>query len=456
MLKELRNSARTRNGGEQDRAADNLRAFRARCSLTAGRPLRAAQLVALASELCDGLSLAPLSGARRSASVADELDTERALLLLYALLNADPRLLDPLRARLPHLLLAHERLAATDGGALALLQLCARLCPPAPPDDNLNPGRRTRQFERTAGELHAAFASALPALAARCARGAAHVRAAFGRLLGAWLATASADDGAAAARASEVAVAAAWAWARVRGLITAEPHGNTALARSSRAPLPAALGSRCGDRLVLVATARALAAQLGSAAGPERGGVTTALNLARALALEAGASARALSESALELCLGDDSCLVDLLAAALALAPALAAASALRVAEVDDVAELAASLCPFRLFARVLALTGSHVALLTEWLMGAETGERCAAWLLALCRAAQGAAAVAPSRAAPACAELRAVGPFLARLAERLEALEAGAEAAYPVGPLVRRLRAAAALDWVTLATPPI
>lgn len=464
-MQQLRASVvRAAPGGE--RAQANLRAFRARQALRGAvrRDASAREHRALAAELVDDLV-----GERRA------FDAERALLLLLALHGAEP-VQQLVRARLPELLGAAERIIAAsahgDGASHALLGLCTKALQAVGPADSDGSSHDDEAGADAAdvAALHAACGRALPRLATVCARQRCFARAAFGGFLAAYGSLPERS-----LEASAAVVEAAGAWARARECSADADEGDG----------PAMSARHVGDRCCLLAAARAVAracAALRSAAaggGDAEGSAAAAargiLRQARALALEHARAARVhgaaaaaeleaqaaeRADGALELCFGDDAALLDVLRSALPIGAALPALAELAGAPPAEARALAAALCPFRLFARTAALLGSDPAVLADWLAAPETGARCAAYLVAFCRAASAAAsapraASAGAGAPPAERGARAnggsVARFLSRAVAEIERRDAAGRIGYGVAPLIRRMRHAAALDWPLL-----
>lgn len=480
-------------GTAEARVARNLRAYRARQALRAAC-FDATAWNVLATELLDDL----LAHGRRTH------DTERALLLLSVLVCADA-VSELVRARLPELIGAAERLFTplaseqSDGALHALLGLCSKVLRETngrvDPDDSASAGADADSADFS--ELHAACARALPPLATLCARLRGFVRAAFGEFLSLY---ATLPEHAFEASATVLAVACAWMRARA------------AASDADEREAPAASARRVGDRLCALSAVHALARTpsvlrpTGAAGGvaDERaaGRARRALCLVRALALEhavagdaprngssgraeealfgnaggevrggsgraeeaffgnAGGEVRAcqLADSMLELTFGDDAALLDLLRSALLLSAAMPVLAPLSGSPPEEARALAIALCPFRLLSRMAAMLGHDPTVVADWLAAPETATRCAAYLVALCRAASAAA----STSAPAAGLVqnssdcsdgeRAAGQrvvrFIAQLLAEVERRDVAGVIGYSVAPLLRRIRHAASLDW--------
>lgn len=170
-----------------------------------------------------------------------------------------------------------------------------------------------------------------------------------------------------------------------------------------------------------------------------------------------------------DLCLGDDASLLQLLRSALGLWRDASGLTSRVGFCARDAEAWRQALCPFRLFAELATAIGHDHALVIDWLGAPETGTSCIAYLLALCRAAEAAAGSAAELGGQTVQVALASGDdgeddeamgitrLIGRIATALERLGAAGALAYNGAPLVRRLRRAAAVGvsvWARLLAP--
>ncbi|KAG8457088.1 hypothetical protein KFE25_009848 [Diacronema lutheri] len=487
IFADLRASARAAEREGASRVPANLRAFRARQRLR--RALCAPRASPARAQLRDGrsvraLTVELLNDVTRAERTYDE---ERALLLLSTLASAKSAA-QLVRAALPRLvdaaggLVTRATARRSSNVAHALLELCASALQ-AVGDGGVDAGRdefaprNAQGSAASCAELHNACARALAPLGGACSPLQCGARAAFGNFLKLYGTLPELE-----LEASATVVLSAAAWSRARRSAHADAHADVGDEAHAWPPSGAGL---VGDRAVLLAAARALVrasvvlrhastpgVSAASADAPDAAAARAldALRLCRRLALElarvsgahdhealAPAVADSLVGGALELCIGDDAALLDLLRCALPLSAAMPQLALSAASPAAEATGLAHALCPFRLFARASAMIGSDAGVLVDWLVAPETGAQCAAYLIALCRAA-GAACPSPCGAQPARApaeETRAEGErlldFLRRLLDEVRRRDVAHAFGYSAAPLVRRLGHAVSLDWHSL-----